>query len=143
MRHVIEFVFLACTLPSEFALAETYRCIMNHEISIRTNGSVEDNKEAAKGVEFFIAIDNKTQKGTFNICSESGCFKNAGDDVNVISRWEPDKTSQSRGVRFTRGVYQLWSLDGRKDTSDFTAAAVGFSGLGSSTSFGSCRLIIQ
>ncbi len=143
MKHAIKFVFLASMLPSEFAAAETYRCVMNHEISVRANGSFNDNKEANKGQEFFIAIDNKTQKGTFSTCTESGCGTNS-DDVNVIGRSEPNQLSTGRGVIFmTRG--ELWSLYAEKDTSDFTAAAVRVSGRyrESNTSFGSCRLIIR
>jgi hypothetical protein len=142
MKHAINFVFLASMLPSEFAVAETYRCIMNHEISVGANSSFDDNKEANKGQEFFIAIDNKTQKGTFSTCTESGCGAN-GYDVDVILRYEADERSPRRGLRFIVERYQLWSLDGRKDTSDFVATSVWASERKSSTSFGSCRLIIR
>jgi hypothetical protein len=144
MKCVPQVIFLATVLSSASAVAETYRCIMNREIALGANGLFEDNKEANKGKEFFIAIDNRTQKGTFSSCTEAGCGNIA--EVPMLSRYEPEN-SPSRMIRMIIGANgqldQLWSLEGRKNPSDFTAVAVSAIAQRSDTSFGRCRLIIQ
>jgi hypothetical protein len=141
MEHTLKLIFLATVLLPEFSLAETYRCTMNHEISVGANGRFVENKEANKGKELFIAIDNRTQKGTLSSCTQAGCSTDAA--VAVLDRYVPEEYP-TRTVRLMVGeAGQLWSVEGRKDSSDFTAVAVSAFAQRSDTSFGNCRLIIK
>jgi hypothetical protein len=135
---------LAVMFHAHSASAETFRCSIDREIAIGNNGLFEDNKEANKGKEFFIAIDNQTQKGVFSSCTNGKCGNVA--DVFNVNRYD-SKDVKNQAIRMVVGARgqtgQLWSLEDHFGTGDYLAVSVSAMGQRSDTGFGKCRVIVQ
>jgi hypothetical protein len=123
------------------AVAETFRCKLTHVVIVKDNGDFEDDKETTKDTEFFLAIDNQTQRGTSSFCTKTGCANTS--EIAVIERdGKGDDIFRRITLLYGRGV-ELWTLEGFKNSDEYTAAAASVSGLRSQTRFGRCRIILQ
>jgi hypothetical protein len=145
MKCFLRSIFLALALMPDCAFAETYRCVMGHEIAVGNNGLFEENKEANKGKEFFIALDKQKNSGIVSSCSNDHCFNE--NQIHTIIRFETGGTDPAIMIRMVSGsdgqLGQLWSLHGSKNSGDYTVVAVFAMAQRSDTTFGTCRLIIQ
>jgi hypothetical protein len=148
MRHIAVFALSAVILAPANASAEAYRCIMDRQITVGGNDMFEDNKEANRGTEFYLSIDNKTQRGTFSTCNQGGCG-NVGE-IPVVTRYETEgiqKGTKNLMIRMITGppgqLGRLWNLERRGGDRDFTAIAISAIGQRSDTELGTCQMIIE
>jgi hypothetical protein len=117
VRHIAVLILLPGILTSARADAETYRCKMDRQITVGEDGVFEDNREANKGREFYLAIDSKTQKGTYSACTqEAGCGTQG--EISIVTRYESEgvrKGTKNLMIRLITGspgqLGQLWSLE--------------------------------
>lgn len=130
--------FLIAMMLPQAAGAETLRCVLEHVINVRPDGFHEHSTKI-KDSEFFVAIDNQTQKGTSSVCEKSGCATLS--EITVISRSGPG--AALRRLVFLWGTVELWSLEAFGNSDDYTAAAASLSGWRSQSRFGRCRVVIQ
>ena len=145
MKKNFAFALVIWCASQAAAQGETYRCSMDREIAVGANGLFEDNKEANKGTEFYLAIDNKTQQGTVSVCKEGNCG-NAGE-IHIVTRWESESVTKNQMVRMLTGATgqlgRLWSLERWWYDEVFNAIAVSALGQRSDTGFGTCQMVIQ
>jgi hypothetical protein len=127
MRAAI-FLSVALSVTTAPSYAETYRCSMDRQITVGAFGPFKDDKEYNKGREFYLAINNSTQRGTYSTCTaEAGCSTVA--DVWGVQRWEGKGINEVtvRSITLITGanssIGMLWNLQ-QWYTPDFTAIAV-------------------
>jgi hypothetical protein len=140
---------IAHLLSTANAEAETFRCIMDRQITVRAFGEMVDNRDENKGREFYLAIDNKTQKGTYSTCTQpAGCSNVA--EIPIVTRYKSEglpKGTKNLMIRLITGATgqlgQLWSLERWGGDREFTAIAVSAQGQRSDTTLGTCQMIIQ
>lgn len=132
-------ILILAMLLASGAHAETFRCTLQH--IVRTSdykGLVEDNREANKDTEFFVAIAENGQ-GTQNVCTKTGCT--AQTIVQVLER-DGNEQAFKQELRFLVNRYELWHLEKYRNSIDWDATAVSGFGLTSMTRYGKCRIII-
>ena len=131
------------------AKAETFRCTMDRQITVGAFGGVQDNKEENKGREYYLAIDNSSQKGTYSECTQpAGCSNVA--EIPIVTRFESNglkKGTKNLMVRMIVGATgqlgMLWSLERDGGDQDFKAIAVSALGQRSDTMLGTCQKVIE
>jgi hypothetical protein len=140
MRWWIHSWLLAAILFSQSAYAEGFKCRLNHVTRVGANSSYEDDTSANKNMDFFLAFDEKTQKGTSSSCTSAGC-KNS--DIIVLEQHD-SSTDVLRSIRLLSdfGVV-LWSLESYGDPNRFRAISASINGQLSESRFGECVRVIQ
>jgi hypothetical protein len=121
---------------------------MDRQISVGAFGGMQDDKEYNKGREFYLAINNSTQRGTYSTCTTPAGCSTVGD-VWAVQRWEAksinDKTN--RTVRLITGasgqIGMIWNLEQWLGDKDFTAISVFAIAQRSDTWFGTCQKVMD
>lgn len=133
--------FLAVVLCSQTAYATGLKCTLNHVTRVGANSSYQDDGGENLNVDFFLAIDEKTGKGTSSSCTLSGCGGNS--DLVVLENHDSN-TNTLRSIRLlTDSGFELWSLESYQDPNKFKAVAVSISGQLTESRFGECVRMIQ
>jgi hypothetical protein len=128
--------------------AETYRCTMDRQVSVKGFGNVEDDKDYNKGTEFYFAIDRTKERGTYSTCRAPAPCSTVGD-VWAVQRWEAKgiNGNMNRSIRFITGasgqIGMMWNLEQWLGEKDFTAIAVFAIAQRSDTWFGICKKVIE
>jgi hypothetical protein len=149
MRVAICAIVLAVAAVPTSLHAETFRCLMERQITVGAYGPVKDDKEADKGREHFLAINNSTQKGTYSTCFQ-GAACSTWAEIPWVTRYESDglrKGTKNIMIRMIVGgsgqIGQIWSLEQDGGQENFTAIAVSAQGQRSDTALGTCTKIID
>jgi hypothetical protein len=134
-------VVLVLVLVSQSAYAEGFKCTLNHVTRVGANSSYEDDTSANLNTDFFLAIDEKTGRGTSSSCTRSGCSNNS--DVIVLEQHDGDADMLRSFRLLTDSGVKLWSLESYTDPNKYKAIVVSINSQLSESRFGDCVRMIQ
>jgi hypothetical protein len=137
----VQLGILAVLIFCQSAYAEGFKCTLHHVTNVGPNSSYQDDTGANPNTDFFLALDEKSGKGTSSSCTPSGCTENS--DVVIIERHDDD-ADLVRSIRLlSDSGFILWSLEGYRDAKRYKVTSVSVNGQLSQSRFGECTKIIQ